>query len=359
MTDAVSGPGLPVVYGHDSIRERVAAAAEAGRFPQSLLLHGPEGVGKRTLALWTAALLSCDGGAPRPCGRCRSCRLAARLEHPDIHYHFPMPRPGKASSPRKLREALETSRSEALARMREDPAGASAAIGEGEVTGIYLGAVETVRAQASRRPAMGTRAVFVIAEADRMVPQRSSPEAANAFLKLLEEPPDFAWLILTSSRPAGLLPTIRSRTTGLRIAPLEEDVVARCLLERWDVEPARAATLARRADGSIGRALALLRDEEDAPGTAADALLRAALRGGTVVTYGTALRYQAREPERIARIAGDRRPSIEGILAALDAVREARELAERNLNPQAVVAVLLRDMHRALVTPGPRLAASR
>lgn len=343
--------------------------------PQSLLLHGPEGVGKRTIALWIAALLHCEAD-DAPCGACRACRLAARLEHPDIHYHFPMPRPKKSGSRLKLREALETQRQELIAALRESP---EANPDEEGVTGIYLGAVENIRQQASRRPAMGRIAVFVIADADRMVSQSASPEAANAFLKLLEEPPDFAYLILTTARPAALLPTIRSRTAHLRLAPLPEAGVAAFLSERRDVPGERARTIARRADGSIGRALAIAAEDEDAAGRTADRLLAAALRGDPAVRYRLAGEFSAggarsvlapvlerleerlrdllclaagtpalvRDPDALSAIVQDRAPQEDGVLAAFEAVHEALDGASRNLNPQATVSVLMSDLGRA------------
>ena len=125
------------------------------RLHGNVLLHslsdGGEGVGKRSVALWAAAALQCESDAA-PCGECRSCKLAARIEHPDIHYHFPMPRPKRASSRKKLRETLEKQRQERLASLRENP---DEVMDEGEVTGIYLTAVENLRDEASRRPAMG------------------------------------------------------------------------------------------------------------------------------------------------------------------------------------------------------------
>ncbi len=136
-----------------------------------MLLYGPEGTGKRSLALWTAALLQCSSDEARPCGVCRDCRMAGRLEHPDIHLHFPMPRPKQASSRAKLREAMESLRSERLALLRENP---FSVLDEGEVTGIYLAAVENIRAQAARRPAMSGKAIFVVVDADRMVPQHNN-----------------------------------------------------------------------------------------------------------------------------------------------------------------------------------------
>jgi len=344
--------------------------------PQSLLLYGGEGVGKRSVALWSAALLQCAGN-PAPCGECRSCRLARRFEHPDIHYHFPMPRPKRASSRKKLRETIETQRQERLAELREESDGG---LDEGAVTGIYLTAVENLRAQASRRPAMGRIAVFVVAEADRMVPQAASPEAANAFLKLLEEPPDFAYLILTTSRPEALLPTIRSRMAKLRVAPMSEDEVERALVERRGVPGDAARVVARRSEGSPGRALRLLASGDDSSSLAADRLLAAALRGAAGDRYAAAGEYSAQgarsilapaleelearlrdllchisgapslshDPDKSARI-NDRFPVSESaVLAALAAVDEARDSASRNLNPQSTVTVLLADMSAAL-----------
>jgi hypothetical protein len=190
-------------------------------------------VGKQRLALWLAALLQCDeagapaSGAGEPCGECRSCRLARRLEHPDIHWFFPLPRPKGAGSREKLREKLEEARMEALERRRREPL---ARVSEEGSTGIYLAAVQEMRDRASRRPAMGPRSIFVVGEAEAMVPQAANPEAANAFLKLLEEPPEDTYVVLTSSRPGALLPTIRSRVLSLPVSPLSDREIIRDFL---------------------------------------------------------------------------------------------------------------------------------
>lgn len=368
-------PGLPAVHGHAELRDRVHAAVAAGRMPQSLLLHGAEGVGKRTLAFWTAALLQCEA-TDAPCGACRSCRLAGRFEHPDIHVHFPMPRPKRAATRQKLREALETQRQERLAQLREDP---EATLDEDEATGIYLAAVENIRGQASRRPAMGRRSVFVVAEADRMVPQSASPEAANAFLKLLEEPPGYVYLILTSSRPSALLPTIRSRTSGLRVAALREEEVVSHLVDARGIEAGVARAAARRAEGSIGRALRLARAEEDPAAARADRLLAAALKGDAGGRYATAGEFGAKgarailaptldgleerlrdllcatsdsaqhalDPDVSSRILRRWPLRPRSVLAAIRAVEDARRSATGNVNPQATVSVLLTELSEA------------
>ena len=257
-----------------------------------------EGVGKRPLALWIARALQCgepqSGEPPRngeggPCGTCRSCRMAARLEHPDIHLHFPMPRPKGTSSRAKLREAIEAQRHERLALLRED---LHARLDPDAVTGLYVAAVENIRDQASRRPSMGRKAVFVVEDADRMVPQSASPEAANDFLKLLEEPPDFAWIVLASSRPEALLPTIRSRSVPLRVAPVTTDAVAAYLKDHLGAPGDRALAVARRADGAVYRARRLMHaaesEDADSSEATADQLLAAALDGSPAARYRAA-----------------------------------------------------------------------
>ena len=86
--------------------------------------------------------------------------------------------------------------------------------------GIYVATVRAIVQQASLTPAMAAKKVFIIGDADRMVPQEGAEFAANAFLKLLEEPSAKTTLILTSSEPGALLPTIRSRSVGVRVPPL-------------------------------------------------------------------------------------------------------------------------------------------
>jgi len=360
---------LPPVVGHEDLRGRLADSARAERLPPSLLFYGSEGVGKQRLALWLARLLQCDRLSA--CGECRGCRLALRLEHPDVHWFFPLSRP--SGSRDKLREKLEEARMEALEEIREDPLRPRREEG---ATGIYLAAVQEIRARAGHRPAMGPRSVFVIGDAEKMVPQAANPEAANAFLKVLEEPPEDTYIFLTSSRPGALLPTIRSRVLSLRVPPLDREDVRGFLEEQADVGGEEAERAAGVSQGSIGRALRLLTDEEQAIRDQAGELLRLAIGGsrarrlrhavqaspaGARGTFTEVLAAaeelirdllaavtddadRAFEPPRVREILDGHRPHPHDLIRAAENVDEARRLADANVNPQAITAVLLEEL---------------
>ena len=373
---------LPPLCGLEDLRRRLSESAAAGRLPQSILFAGPEGGGKQRLGLWLGAMLLCEADADRrPCGRCRSCRLASDLQHPDIHWFFPLPSPKRASGPDKRREKLEEARAEALAARRQSPLQLPDTDGS---AAIFLPVIDEIRERASRRPAMGHSALFLIGDAERMVPQASSPEAANAFLKLLEEPPADTLFVLTSSRPGLLLPTIRSRVLAVRVPALEPEQVARFLESEAGFQPERAEELARRSGGRIGRAIRIAEEGEDRR-TAAVRLVGAALsprpsdrwsaaaalapsgaRGGyaelldeveSVLRDCITLAAAGTTAGADAGLAGAL-PTAVGILpecwiSAVSCVDRARDAALGNGNPQAITAVLLADMARELRPHAP------
>ncbi|HEX2187449.1 MAG TPA: hypothetical protein VHG51_01065, partial [Longimicrobiaceae bacterium] len=244
------------------MRAALAKSVRDQDLPHSLLLHGPEGIGKERFGLWLAQRIVCDAPAAEtePCGSCLHCRLVERLEHPDVHWFFPLPRPDAAGD--RLREKLEEARAAELAARRADPFHLPQ---YERAPAYFLAAVRTLQELAGTRPAMGSRKVFVVGDAEAMVPQESSQEAANAFLKLLEEPPADTTLVLTSSTPGALLPTIRSRVLPVRLLPLAEAEVRDFLVRRKEVPETRAEAVAGLAAGAIGRALRLL-PAGDAPG---------------------------------------------------------------------------------------------
>jgi DNA polymerase-3 subunit delta' len=309
------------------------------------------------------------------------------LEHPDLHWYFPLPRPKNATTPDKLAQALEDARGEALQEIRANPLRSS---GENEAKSLYLAAARSLRRKAQRRPSMGDHQLFIIAEAEALAPQESSSEAANALLKLLEEPPSGTTLILTSAEPGRLLPTIRSRTTQLHLPPLTHREVTEFLVSEAGVEAGEAGRVGELSRGAIGRALGFLRDGDE-PGplerTRLEALglLSAVLARGPEETIRTAITFKAVGARglrnlfnfleeclgELARVASglpldagtpeeveffkeavDRwnlHPAA--VPVAMQRVDEARTLAAGNVNPQLVIFGLLHDLRKDLTSP--------
>ncbi|MEX0908682.1 MAG: hypothetical protein WDZ58_02870 [Gemmatimonadaceae bacterium] len=351
-------PLIPL-YGHGSLSKRLARSAASGRLPSSLLLHGPAGIGKQRLALWLAQLLLCAGEDP-PCGRCQHCRYMAELQHPDLHWLFPRPRLKDSDpDPDDVRDDYREAIVERVAEagLYEAPSGSE---------GIFIAAVRSLTREAMLAPALAARKVFVIGDAERMVSQEGADQAANALLKLLEEPPADTFFILTSSEPAALLPTIRSRVAAVRVPRLTEKDVAEFLHDpavrahlkkvkraepRADLlggapgrilnesEDAQAITVARRMlDAAAGRtperfSLALTRGVSNARGAFTDSL--------------DALTVLLSERTREA-VSRDDRQRAARLAAAADLVEIAKERAAGNVNPQLVTAKLVLDLSEHL-----------
>jgi DNA polymerase-3 subunit delta' len=204
------------VIGHRTLVSLLARSIARGSLPPSLIFAGPAGVGKRLTALAVARTLNCLSVRLKPdatididaCGTCAACTRIARGVHPDVL----LIEPGDSGSIKidPIRDAVDRS---------------------------------------SYRPFEGRRRVVIVDEADALVPQ-----AQNALLKTLEEPPSASVFILVTSRPDALLPTVLSRCPRLRFRRLEPSEVAAALIKQGCPER-EARAVAAAADGSIAQAL--------------------------------------------------------------------------------------------------------
>jgi DNA polymerase-3 subunit delta' len=231
---------LGSVLGHDRIKRILARALGQGRFPPALLLTGPEGVGKRTLALAAGQALVCERPGAEACGVCSTCaRIAKSLR----------------SLP-ELRKAADERTDEP--ERRNFMLHPDLLIVEPRRTATRLDIrIEQVRElvrQVVGRPFEARARVFVIDDAHAMTEQ-----AQNALLKGLEEPPATSHLLLVTASPQALLPTIRSRCQVLRLGPLPAAAIA-AHLQGEGLEPDEARLRASLAGGSLGRALAFESD---------------------------------------------------------------------------------------------------
>lgn len=355
---------MPIIdlYGHEQLRERLAVSIRSGTLPSSLLLQGPRGVGKQRLALWLAQRLLCDRDNA-PCGSCEACRYSAELTHPDLHWIFPRPRL-KDSDPDLAQ--VRDDYAEAIAERAAD--GGLYASPSG-TEGIYVATVRSLVQQAAIAPAIGSRKVFIIGDAERMVPQEGADMAANAFLKLLEEPSANTTIILTSSEPGALLPTIRSRVVAVRV-PLVQDSAVRAFVEDPAVKKAldkkKKASTPERVRAAAGAPGKLLSGEADARATInARKIVDAATGNRASPMHLTALAQGsagargafANTLEALVELLGERMrdalhrddaAAASSASRAVDAVLKAQTYTETNVSPQLITARLIRELSATL-----------
>jgi len=336
---------IPPLYGHEGIRHRLVGAIASGRLPQALLFEGPPGVGKQRLALWLAQALLCEAGTGEPCGKCQPCKLVLNL-----HWFVPLELSKKGGDADKQVELVEEALAEEMAARRQQPLYEPAS----GLASHGIAAVRLLLRRLALTPALARRKVFVIGDADRLVPQTGAEAAANALLKALEEPPANATFILTTAAPESLLPTILSRVVRVRVARLADSVVT--AFAQHELGETGQRELAQRvavADGRIGRLLA--DGNGRARGVEAGERFRRAVEAGPARRYEFALGlqpFQARggftemldglleQLREQARSGGE----TEKVVAAISQVLAARSLAQGNVNPQLVAAVLADDL---------------
>ncbi len=243
----------PELVGHDEAEAELKDIYDSGRVPHAWLITGPRGIGKATLAyrfarhvLKTSSLAVEDASVAPDAGLFGE--LPAEPEHDASDgagqsglYLSPEDRVFKRVASLGHADLMGIERQWKDDKKRE------------RKTTIAVDDVRKVGGFMRMTPAEGGWRVVVVDAADEM-----NQNAANALLKVLEEPPSRSLLLLVSHSPGRLLPTIRSRCRKLALRPLDNDTVI-SLLNRYapDLPPAEAKVLARLADGSIGRALEL------------------------------------------------------------------------------------------------------
>jgi DNA polymerase-3 subunit delta' len=197
------------IVGNSRVKKILKLALERDRVPNSLLFCGPDGIGKRQMALTLAQALNCSEAQADSCDRCPSCLAIAKGRFPDVI--------------------------EITAEKQE----------------IKIEQIRFLKQMTCLKPMSGKKRVFIIEEAERM-----SGDAANSLLKVLEEPPLFSHIILVTSSPFLLLPTILSRCQALAFSAVSKEEIEEILVDH-DYPEDQARILSLLVDGNLERALDL------------------------------------------------------------------------------------------------------
>lgn len=225
------------LIGQERARRMLSKLIASERVGGTYLFHGPEGVGKRTTAVLLGQTLNCTGSRAHegePCGRCPSCLKIMHGNHPDIRYLFPVAASKKGGLDELLHDARWGERGPRFDR----------------AASISIDGVRELRHEIAYAPFGGGMRVIIVCRAERM-----TAEAANAFLKMLEEPPPATLFVLTTAWPRTLLATVRSRCQAIPFSRLPSEGIEEALVERFGIDEVAAGASAAMADGSLGRAL--------------------------------------------------------------------------------------------------------
>lgn len=245
------------LLGQDAARQRVLEAIERGRLPHALMLVGPEGVGKLGMATAIAQYVNClqpsDGDS---CGKCSNCTKIAKGIHPDLHYVLPIISKKEGTKQWLTADYFDQFRQEFFhdpylsfskwRRMLE---------GEGKQLFISVHEIRELKRKISLKAFEAPNKVVIIWNAETI-----NTQGANAFLKLLEEPPEKTLIILTCSDASVLLTTINSRVQRIRLGRIEKAEIDQYLQQKHQLDADMAEEFASIAEGSPATANEYLSD---------------------------------------------------------------------------------------------------
>ena len=236
------------IIGQEDVKRQLRQSVREGRIPHAQLFTGISGIGKLQLALAYAQYLNCPHRTEEDsCGECPTCRQYHNLQHPDLHFVFPIV---KTDAGDTCDAFMEPWRRIVLEKGYFDTDDWYKALGVETKQGIIYEkeSAEIVR-KLSLKPFGDGYKVMIIWQ-----PEKMNTACANKLLKLLEEPPVKTVFLLVSEHPEQLLGTIRSRVQTIRIPRLPNETVATAL-EARGVERVAATDIARIANGSYLTAL--------------------------------------------------------------------------------------------------------
>ena len=259
------------IIGQQRVKNILGRAIAEKRIAHAYCFWGAEGIGKDALALEFAKVMNCEQPRPNPngileaCDTCKSCLQASHLQHPNIQFIFSLPAAKSSSGGGEKDGAMGVSPilklSDDQIQLIQEQLRIKATNPYHNMTipnaaQIRIASIREVKKQISMSSSQPGRRFVIISEADSM-----NQEAANAFLKTLEEPTSQVTIILTTSRREQLLSTILSRCQQIRCDALFDEDIAHALVAQHTIPLEEARLVARLADGSYAKATELLGED--------------------------------------------------------------------------------------------------
>ena len=256
--------------GNSEVVNRLREMIARDHLPHAVVLAGGQGSGKYTLALMLAQALNCinptsTGGLPDFCGVCANCTRIAQARDLDARF---------AEAVEARENLRETDKKETRILVQTHPDVLVIPPDPPQMM-IKVNQVRRVIETIYYRPTEGKEKIYIFTDSAFM------KEAANSLLKVLEEPPEFATIILLTENPGELLPTIRSRSMTFTLGALTAEEIERDLAQQCpEWKPAQRALVARLSEGAVGRARSFDVAAYTAARDHALAILKSALVGG-------------------------------------------------------------------------------
>lgn len=249
------------ISGYESLKTQLIQSVVSDQIAHAQLFLGPQGGPNLALALAFSTFINCQNRTPEDsCGECAACQKNAKLVHPDVHFAFPV------SATKKIK-AKDVISIKFLSEWRnfviQDPyntAGGWNSYFGGENKQLNISRQESreIIKNLSLKPFEGLYKIMII-----WLPEYMHPAAANALLKILEEPPRNTLFLLVSNDESKLLSTILSRTQIVHIRPFSDKEIKELLINQHFIEEDKAGQIAHLVDGNINEALRLAREVED------------------------------------------------------------------------------------------------
>jgi DNA polymerase-3 subunit delta' len=257
--------------GNERIVAALRGALRTSRVPHALLFTGARGVGKFTLARMFAQAANCERLTDDFCGECATCQRISQLADPQELLEQGLVERGESADAATVeRVPLILQSHPDVWALVPDPVRLKSPVARPM---LRVGQLRAVQRAAYFQP-MGRRRVFILDRAETM-----RWDVANVFLKILEEPPGSATLILTAPSPYALLPTIVSRCLQFHFAPLPQAAVEKILKDKTDRKPGEIKLAAQLAEGSPGLAMEMNVDAASKSRMNALRILERAARG--------------------------------------------------------------------------------